>query len=122
MAAATNKTALATKLGISRQSLYYRPKKPKEDDGIKERILRIQSEHPAYGHRRMALFLGFNRKRIHRVMRRFGIRPIIMRGRPWKPGDVRRTATVVPNLTKTLILVQADVLWARGLHVHPMER
>ena len=112
MAAAKNKTALAKELGISRQSLYYHPKKPKEDHGIKERIISLQADHPAYGHRRMALFLGLNRKRIHRIMKKFGIRPKIMRGRPWKPGDVGKPATMVPNLAKTLCLVQANVLWA----------
>lgn len=112
MATATNKTTLAKHLGISRQSLYYHPTKPKEDHGMKERILALQIEHPAYGHRRMALFLGLNRKRIHRVMQKFGIRPKIMRGRPWKPGDAGKPATTVPNLTKTLILLQANVLWA----------
>jgi len=112
MAEAKNKTALARKLGVSRQSLYYRPKKPKEDTEIKEKIMALREEHPAYGHRRMALFLGLNRKRIHRIMKKFGIRPKIMLGKPWKPGDVGKPATAIPNLAKHICPIQANVLWA----------
>ena len=107
-----NKTALARKLGVSRASLYYRPKKPKEDAAIRERILALQAEHPAYGHRRMALFLGFNRKRIHRIMQRFGIQPRLMRGRPWKRGDTGKPATGIPNLVKGLCPIRPGALWA----------
>lgn len=112
MADTKNKTALAKKLGVSRASLYYRPKKPKEDSVIKEKILVLRGEHPAYGHRRMALHLGLNRKRIARIMKKFGIRPKIMRGKPWKPGDVGKPATAIPNLAKTLCPIKANVLWA----------
>ena len=107
-----NKAALARKLGVSRQSLYYLPKKPREDAGIRERILELQQEHPAYGHRRMALFLGLNRKRIHRIMKRFGIRPRLARGRPWKPGDAGKPAGPVPNLAKGLCPIRPGALWA----------
>lgn len=112
MATTKNKAALARKLGVSRQSLYYRPKKPKEDAEIRERILAIQAEHPAYGHRRMALFLGFNRKRIRRIMKRFGIRPRLARGRPWKPGDVGKSASTVLNLARGLCPIRPGALWA----------
>jgi transposase InsO family protein len=107
-----SKTTLAKELGIARSSLYYKPKKPKEDGEIKEKIVALRNEHPAYGHRRMALFLGLNRKRIHRIMKKFGIRPKIMRGRPWKLGDIGKLATAIPNLAKTLCPIAANVLWA----------
>lgn len=112
MANVKNKTALAKKLGVSRASLYYQPKKPKEDRELKEKILTLQNEHPAYGHRRMAQFLGFNRKRISRIMKKFGIRPKLMRGKPWKPGDVGKPATGIPNLAKGICPIRVNVLWA----------
>lgn len=112
MAEAKSKAAMARKLDVSRQSLYYRPKKPKEDTEIKEKILVLREEHPAYGHRRMALFLGLNRKRTRRIMKKFGIRPKIMRGKPWKPGDVGQPATTIPNLAKTICPIRPNVLWA----------
>lgn len=50
----TTKTALARKLGVSRASLYYKPKKPPLDETDKNKILTIMEEHPAYGARRVA--------------------------------------------------------------------
>lgn len=112
MATTKNKSALARELGVSRQSLYYRPKKPREDEGVRDLVLALQGEHPAYGHRRMALSLGLNRKRVLRVMRRFGIRPRLMRGKPRKPGDAGRPATGVPNLARGLCPIRPGALWA----------
>lgn len=112
MAESKSKVALARELGVSRASLYYKPKKPKEDTEIKEKIMSLRDEHPAYGHRRMALFLGLNRKRIHRIMKKFGIRPKVVRGKPWKPGDVGKAATGIPNLAKHICPIAANVLWA----------
>ncbi|NBS70097.1 IS3 family transposase [bacterium] len=112
MEKAKSKQQLAKELGIARSSLYYKPKKPKEDADIKEKILALQHEHPAYGHRRIALFLGMNRKRIHRIMQKFHIRPRIVRGKPWKPGDIGKPVTGIPNLAKHICPIQGNVLWA----------
>lgn len=57
MVTAKSTAVLARKLGVSRSSLYYKPKKPKEDAVIEEKILALQNEHPAYGYRRMASLL-----------------------------------------------------------------
>lgn len=112
MAEVTNKAALARKLGVSRQSLYYRPKKPKEDEDIKQKILAAREEHPAYGHRRMATHLGFNKKRVSRIMKLFHIRPKLMRGRPGKSGDIGRAPTSIPNLAKGICPIAPGALWA----------
>ena len=37
-------------------------------------------EHPAYGHRRVAIALGMNRKPIKRVMKANGLKPKLRRG------------------------------------------
>jgi putative transposase len=112
MSTAKNKAALAKKLGVSRSSLYYRPKRPKEDEQLKERILAVQTEHPAYGHKRLAMALELNKKRILRVMKKFGIRPRILRGKPVKRDDLGNMPTKVPNLAKTLCPIRANVLYA----------
>jgi transposase InsO family protein len=112
MAASQNKTALARKLGVARSSLYYRPKKPKEDEVFKQKIFSLQDEHPAYGHRRVALFLGVNKKKALRVMKKFGIHPQIMRGKPTKPADRGKAPTGVQNLAKTICPVTPNALWA----------
>ena len=107
-----NKAKLARKLGISRSSLYYRPKKPQEDEKIKQQILEVQEDHPAYGHRRIAMELGLNKKRILRIMNKYGIRPLIVRGKPRKGADLGNLPTKTPNIAKTLSPIAANVLWA----------
>src|SRR3990167_5335427 len=65
------KTALAHKLGISRGMLYYKHRKPVEDEKLKVEIEKVLFDHPSYGHRRIAMELGLNRKRIRRLIKNF---------------------------------------------------
>ena len=92
-----NKKDPAEKLGVSRASLYYVPKKPSKDWTLKcamEEVLRI---HPSYGHRRLALHLRINKKRALRVMKLFGIQPYRRRGRKWRKVE-KEPENVVQNL------------------------
>lgn len=59
-----NKKELARKLGISRSSLYYQPKRPAIDEEVRRQIESVLADHPAYGHKRIALQLKLNKKRI----------------------------------------------------------
>lgn len=108
-----SKTALAKELGISRSALYYKPKKPPADEELKAKIVAVMTEHPAYGHRRVALELAMNRKPVVRVMRLFGLQPRVRRGvRFVKPDDSGHPDTLVPNVLKALCPFQANVVWA----------
>jgi len=81
----TTKTLRARELGRSRQSLYYRPKKPDKDWQLKcqiEEMLRTKGKH-SYGSRRIACELKMNRKKVKRVMNLFGIKPYRRRGGKW---------------------------------------
>ena len=90
------KTVLARELGVSRGSLYYCPKLPERDWEIKCRIETVLREHPAYGHKRLAIALNLNRKRILRVMKHFGIKPYRRRGKKWhRP---KEKSDMYPNL------------------------
>jgi len=107
------KTALARKLGVSRASLYYKPKKPPEDEEDKNKILAVMADHPAYGARRVGIALGMNRKKTKRLMRKNGLTPRIRRGfRLTKPDDQGRPATAVVNVLKALCPIQTNVVWA----------
>jgi transposase InsO family protein len=107
------KAALAKKLGIARSTLYYKPKKPPQDDGLRQKIAAVMAEHPAYGSRRVAIHLGMNRKPVARVMHAFGLLPRIRRGvRFVKPGDLGRPETLIPNVLKLLCPIRANVVWA----------
>lgn len=107
----TTKVALAKKLCVSRSSLYYKPKKPSSDEEMKTRIVTVMDDHRSYGHRRVALALGLNKKRIIRVMKRFDLHPKIMRGKPFKPNDCKREPVLISNLIKGRCPIHANVFW-----------
>jgi putative transposase len=70
-----NKTILAESTIISRRSLYYVPRQPAKDWITKQSIELVLRDHPSYGHKRLAIHLGINKKRVLRVMKLFGIKP-----------------------------------------------
>lgn len=107
------KVALAKKLGVSRSSLYYKPKKPPADEEDKDKILAVMSEHPAYGHRRICIALAWNHKKTQRLMRKFRLKPKLRRGfRLVKPDDLGRPETRVENILKILCPIRSNVAWA----------
>jgi hypothetical protein len=62
-------------LGIARKNIYRQRKQPLKDASLKQAIEAIHRQHPAYGHRRVALALGINHKRAQRVMAKYGLKP-----------------------------------------------
>lgn len=71
-------------LGVSRSSLYYKSKKYEGDIKLKEDIEEVWKVHPSYGHKRLALALNVNKKRIVRVMKLFDIKPWRRARKPFK--------------------------------------
>lgn len=107
------KTELAKSLGISRSSLYYRPKGHVRDLIIKRKILTVLAAYPSYGHRRIALELRLNKKRIRRVMKKFNIKPYRRRPkRPIKKDDLGQPAAIYQNEIKNLITAKPNFVWA----------
>lgn len=105
-----NRSALARELGISRSSLYYLPRKPQKDWALKREMEEVLKEHPSYGHKRLAIALGVNRKRIRRVMKLYGIQPYRRRGRKWrKPPE--QSDHVVGNLLLTTTPSHPHHVW-----------
>ena len=114
-----SKRALARSLGISRSNFYYIPKRPAKDALLRDQIVNTLNENPAYGHRRIALALLVNKKRIYRVMLKFGIQPKIKHKKP-KYGR-KTSVSGIPNRTKGISPVQPNVIWAGDfteLHFH----
>jgi len=112
-AAKGTRAALAEKLGVSRSSLYYKPR-PRSDDDLLGEIKKTMTEHPAYGHRRVAKALRRNRKAVRRVMLANGLRPRVCRRfrRPAKPDDLGREDAKMPNILAVSRPIRADVVWA----------
>lgn len=107
------KTKLAQKLGVSRSSLYYRPKLPDRDEEVKHQIEAVLTENPEYGHKRIALDLKLNKKRILRVMKKFGIKPRRRKvKRPKKLDDLGNKPSSFPNISLLWCPIREGVLWA----------
>ncbi|MBI3631645.1 MAG: IS3 family transposase, partial [Candidatus Staskawiczbacteria bacterium] len=107
------KTALAQKLGVSRGMLYYKHKKPVDDEKLKFEIEKVLVHHPAYGHRRIALELSLNRKRILRIMKKFHLMPRKRRSSKFvKPDDLGRPETKYQNLIESFCPIRSNVVWA----------
>jgi transposase InsO family protein len=87
-------------IGFSRTHQYYEHKQPAKDWITKHSIELVLRDHPSYGHKRLAIHLCINKKRVLRVMKLFGIKPY-RRVTPkvyQKPKD-----SVFPNLLLTEI-------------------
>lgn len=110
----TTKTALAKSLGVSRSSLYYQPKRALIDAEVKLRIEAVLMSNPSYGHKRVALALKLNRKRIRRVMKLFNLKPYRRRVKkiPDKEADRGKPEAPYQNLIKDFCPVRPNVVWA----------
>jgi len=111
-APAKSKKELAKELGISRQSLYYKPKLPEKDLRLKAEIERVMAKHKAYGHKRLAIELKINKKRVLRVMKLFGLKPQRRRKKPEKSEDLGQAPMAIPNLVQGIIIDAPNQVWA----------
>lgn len=108
------KTDLARSLGVSRQSLYYQPILPAKDMIVKKQIKEVLSRHPSYGHKRIALTLKTNKKRILRIMKKFSLKPYRRRikKRPIKLEDIDKPIAVYKNEIINIYPDRPNVVWA----------
>jgi transposase InsO family protein len=105
-----NKSALARETGIARSTLYYKPTQITKDWHTKQLIEEALHLHPGYGHKRLAIYLHLNKKRILRVMQLFGIKPYrrtVKKRFVWKPKD-----SVYPNLLIHEVPMCVGDIWA----------
>jgi putative transposase len=106
------KTALAKALQIARSTLYYVSKKESIDWLLKaqiENVLRQRGQR-SYGSRRIAWLLGINRKRIQRVMRKYGIKPYRRHRKKWRKS--KHIVITYPNLLLTVLPAYPGHIWA----------
>jgi transposase InsO family protein len=107
------KLAIAKELGVARSTLYYQPRLAVKDEQLRQDILRVLHIHPSYGYRRLAIYLGINKKRALRVMQLYGIKPYRRRGK--KPNYSRPPSladSVLPNLIKDYFPISPGDVWA----------
>lgn len=73
--ASNNKKLIANALGLNRKRIYYKSRLEEKDKLIKAEINKVHNIHPAYGHKRLAIELGYGKNRILRIMNKFGVKP-----------------------------------------------
>jgi len=118
----STKTEIAQSLGVSRSSLYYKPKKPDRDLATKELILQVMAKHKSYGHKRIALELQMNKKKILRVMKKFNLKPYRRRIKRFiKPDDINKLPTVYENLIKEIIPDRPNLIWVADFTYIPFQ-
>ena len=112
-------------MGVSRSSLYYRPKETSRQDlSLMREMDRQYLEPPFYGSRRMKASLDrqglpASRKRVQRLMRLMGLRAIYRQPRTSQPAAGRR---VYPYLLRDLTITRANQVWAADITYLPMAR
>ena len=104
------KTIRARQLGVSRGSLYYRPKLPARDWQLKCDIEMVLREQPGYGSPRISLALKRNHKVIERVMKLFGIKAYRRRAKKYR--KQRPIPVQYPNLLLTTMPLWRGHIWA----------
>lgn len=106
------KTAIARTLGVSRQSLYYKPKREAIDLEMKSQIESVQAQHPAYGHKRIALALQLNKKRILRIMKKYDMKPYRRRSKQIrKKDDEGKAPAPIKNLVWNRCPIVPNEIW-----------
>jgi len=106
------KSTLAKRLGIARSTLYYTSKKTAPDEEARTLIEEVIIGNPAYGHKRIALELGWNKKKVLRLMKKFGLKPRLRRGQKWqKKCDLGLEPAGYRNLVSNWCPVEPNVVW-----------
>ncbi len=105
------KTEMAQRLGISRSSLYYKSKQEQIDLEVKLQIESVMVQNPYYGHKRIAMALKLNKKRILRVMKKYSIQPLRRKLRFIKKADIARPPSNIENLIEKFCPIQPNIVW-----------
>ena len=107
-----NKTRLASKLGIARSTIYYRSRKRTPDETDRQLIEAVMEANPSYGHKRIAMALKMNKKKVLRIMSKYGLKPRIRRFKKLvKKNDRNRPVALYDNIVYKLCPLKQDVVW-----------
>lgn len=105
-----NKSKALEYLNIARSTFYYKSLLDEKDEGLRTKIEKVLTDNPSYGHRRIATELGLNKKHVMRVMKKFGLKPLRCRKKPWKRGK-NSDWEASPNLLASLFPPYRNHLW-----------
>lgn len=105
-------------MNINRKNIYHKSLKDMKDRRVKSDIENTFLIHPAFGHRRLAIALDMNHKRVLRVMHKYGLKP----PRLWyqkkfttqsKPAHLVNYANLLKNMDLTTLNI--NDIWSSDL-------
>lgn len=106
-------------LGISRSSVYYKPQNAQEEKDLQDLqlILEVYKKIPFYGYRKISKQLlpdhpDLTRKRVRRIMKRFGIRAIYAKKNLSK---ARKEHRKYPYLLRNKVIRYPNQVWASDI-------
>jgi len=111
--------------GLASSTFYYKPDPHRqkrcedEDEKLRQQIERVHNEFPGYGYRRVTVELNrrglpMNGKRIRRVMKKFGLKPITWRTLV-RTTDSRHALPVYPNLIHNRQVHATNQAWVADI-------
>lgn len=107
-----NKSRLARRLGVARSTIYYRSRKKEPDEADRKLIEAVMDSNRSYGHKRIAPALKMNKKKVLRLMHKYGLKPKICRfKKPGKPGDRNQPEALYDNIVYKMCPLKPDVAW-----------
>ncbi len=92
-----SKSQVARALDFARASYYWQSRQARKDKAVA--VEQLHEQDDTLGHRKLAALLKMGKNRVRRVMHKYGITARGTRKRYVYPG---KTASVVPNLVRTL--------------------
>jgi putative transposase len=110
-------------LGLNRSSYYYEPRTETQENLALMRVIDQQyTDHPDFGSRRMAIWLGkqgheVNRKRVQRLMRLMGLEAVYPKPQLSLPGQGHK---VFPYLLRDVKIDRVDQVWSTDITYVPM--
>lgn len=107
-----SKKSIASHIGISRSSLYYKNKLPDRDKLALKQIKKAMLKHPSYGHRRIAIELEINKKRVKRIMNKYNLSPKLKRRKPRMNRSLRIQGNKYSNIASTICPIAPNVIWS----------
>jgi transposase InsO family protein len=103
-------------MNTNSKNLHYQGKREVKDLMVKQQIEETFKNHPAYGHRRLALELKMNRKKIRRVMRKFDLKPPrLWYQKRYLTVQNKKYADEFNNLIKDIANPKINDIWAGDL-------
>ena len=70
-----NKKLISNAMNLNRKNIYNQSRRDTADIAVKTAIEKTFVDNPAYGHRRLAMELNMNHKKILRIMHKFNLKP-----------------------------------------------